>query len=183
MTLTHRVGSRTLKLIVGDLTALDIEAFVFYAAHTLLLGSGFGTAVTVRGGPKIQEELNDLAPLKTTEAVVSGAGELLARYIVHAVGPRFQEEATEGKLRTTMQNALRAADAKGIKALAFPPMGAGFYGIPLPVCAEVMISSLVEYLSGDTGIAEVVICAQDRREYEPFVKQLAALGQTKKEAV
>jgi O-acetyl-ADP-ribose deacetylase (regulator of RNase III) len=183
MSLTHQVGNRTLKLIVGDLTALDIEAFVFYAAHNLQLGSGFGTAVTIRGGPKVQEELNTLGPLQTTEAIVSGAGELPAQHIVHAVGPRFQEEDTESKLRLTIQNSMRAADAKGVKVLAFPPMGAGFYGIPLEVCAEIMISTIVEYLSGDTGIDEVVICALDKREYQPFEKQLAALGQTIKEAV
>ena len=183
MSLTHQVGKRTLKLIVGDLTALDIEAFVFYAAHDLQLGSGFGTAVTIRGGPKVQEELNDLGPLQTTKAVVSGAGELAAQYIVHAVGPRFQEEDSEGKLRLTIQNSLRAADDRSIKALAFPPMGAGFYGTPLPVCAEIMISTIVEHLSGDTGIEEIVICALDKREYQPFEKQLAALGQTIKEAV
>jgi O-acetyl-ADP-ribose deacetylase (regulator of RNase III) len=168
-------------LIIGDLSALDVEAFVFYAAHDLQLGSGFGTAVTIRGGPKVQEELNELAPLKTTEAVVSGAGELQATYIVHAVGPRFQEEDTEGKLRLTVENSLRTAAAKGIKVLAFPPMGSGFYGIPLPVCADVMIATIVDHLSGDTAINKVIICVQDKREYEPFETRLATLGQTVKE--
>ena len=178
-----QIGGRTLKLIKGDLTALDVEAFVFYATPDLQLGSGYGTAVTVRGGPRIQEELNKMGPVQVTEAVVSGAGELTAQHIVHAVGPKFQEEDTEHKLRATIQNSLRAADAKGIKVLAFPPMGAGFYGIPLPVCADVMVTTLVDYLDGDTGIQEVIICAMDSREYKPFEERIAAFSSTIKEAV
>jgi O-acetyl-ADP-ribose deacetylase (regulator of RNase III) len=182
MSMVYQVKNRTLKLIVGDVTALDVEAFVFNANHDLQLGSGFGTAITVRGGPKIQEELNELGPLETTQAVVSGAGELKAQFIVHAVGPRFQEEDIEKKLRQTLENSLRVAADRGIKKLAFPPMGAGFYGISLPVCAEVMVRTFADYLAGDTGIEEIIICALDRREYRPFEAQFGALGAGVKEA-
>ena len=181
--MTIQIGGRTLKLIRGDLTALDVEAFVFYATSDLQLGSGYGTAVTVRGGPRIQEELGKMGPVQVTEAVVSGAGELKAQHIVHAVGPRFQEEDSEDKLRATIQNSLRAADDKGIKVLAFPPMGAGFYGIPLPVCADVMVSTIIDYLNGETGIQEVIICALDSREYKPFEERMAAQSSTIQEAV
>ena len=75
-----------------------------------------------------------------------------------------------------MLNALMRADEKGIKQIAFPPMGAGFYAIPLTVCASVMIQALKEYLSGPTGIEEVIICPLDRREYIPFEAALASLG-------
>ena len=178
-----QIGGRTLKLIKGDLTALDVEAFVFYATSDLQLGSGYGTAVTVRGGPRIQEELGTMGPVQVTEAVVSGAGELKAQHIVHAVGPRFQEEDSENKLRATIQNSLRAADKESIKVLAFPPMGAEFYGIPLPVCADVMVSTAIDYLNGETGIQEVIICAMDSREYKPFEERMAAFSSTTKEAV
>ena len=74
-----------LELTKGDITAMEIESFGFYAQHDLALGSGHGTAIAVRGGPSIQEELNGLAPLKTTEAVVSSAGEMKATHIIHSV--------------------------------------------------------------------------------------------------
>jgi len=181
--MTIQIGKRTLRLIEGDLTALDFEAFVFYATHDLKLGSGYGTAVTIRGGPRVQEELDQMGPLKTTEVAVSGAGELKSQYIVHAVGPRFQEEDIEGKLRTTVQNCLRAADDKGIRVLAFPAMGAGFYGIPLPLCADVMVTTIVEYLNGETGLEEVIICAMDSRENKPLETRMAAQSSTVGEAV
>ncbi len=177
------IGGRLLKLIIGDVTDLEVDAFVFYARHDLQLGSGFGTAIAVRGGPKIQEEVSRLGPLKTTEAVVSGAGEMKAGHIIHAVGPRFQEEDTENKLRVTVVNALKAAESEQIKRLAFPAMGVGFYGVPLSVCAKVMISAIADYLSGDTTIEEVTISALDKREFLPFQSVLNGLRSSVKEAI
>lgn len=163
-------------LIIDDLTNLDIESFVFYANHDLKLGSGYGNAISMRGGPSIQEELNELGPLRTTEAVISKAGELKAEYIIHAVGPRFREEDMDGKLKMTMMNTLHMADSKGIKRIAFPAMGAGFFGVPLESCAEIMINSINEFLSGDSNIEEIVICALDSREFVPFETKLLSLS-------
>lgn len=171
-----KVNSRSIRLAKGDITDMEIEAFVYYAQHDLVLGSGFGTAISIRGGPAIQKELNQLGPLETTEVVMSAAGEMKANHIIHAVGPRFQEENLENKLKTTVLNCLKAADEKGIKAVAFPPMGAGFYGVPLDVSARVTLGTIREYLAGDTNINDVVVCLFDNREYQPFQKQLASMA-------
>jgi O-acetyl-ADP-ribose deacetylase (regulator of RNase III) len=165
---TVRIDNRILRLVRGDITDLDIESFVFYARHDLNLGSGYGGAVSVRGGPTIQEQLKEMGPLETTEVAVSDAGDLKADYIIHAVGPRFQEENIEEKLRATIINCLKAADEKGIKKIAFPPMGTGFYGIPLDVSARVTTETIKGYLAGDTSLEEVHICVQDNREQAPF---------------
>jgi O-acetyl-ADP-ribose deacetylase (regulator of RNase III) len=89
----------------------------------LKLGAGFGGAIAVRGGPQIQKDLDKLAPVGPYQAVISNAGELKAKYIIHANGPKFQEEDMEGKIKTTIINSLKLADEKGIKKIAFPPMG------------------------------------------------------------
>jgi O-acetyl-ADP-ribose deacetylase (regulator of RNase III) len=171
-----RIGQSTLRLAKADITDLDIEAFVFYAQPDLKLGSGFGNAITVRGGPEIQKELDEFEPLGTGEAVVTGAGKLKAKYIIHAVGPRFREEDTEGKLRTTVRRALELVEEKQIERVAFPPMGTGFYGIPLEVCARVMWDTIKEHIEEHDAIKEVVICVTDTREYEPFKQVLAGLN-------
>jgi O-acetyl-ADP-ribose deacetylase (regulator of RNase III) len=171
-----KINDSLLRLIQGDITELELDAFVFYAEPSLTLGSGFGTAISARGGPTIQKELEGQGPVETGGVVVSGAGKLNAEYIVHAVGPRFQEEDTEGKLRTTVRNSLQAADEKGIKRIALPAMGTGFYGIPLDVCARVMIDSIKGYLEGETEIQEVVICVIDQRELKPFEAVMASLS-------
>lgn len=170
-----KINGKNIRLVKGDVTDIDVEAFTFYATEDLALGSGYGTAISIRGGPSIQEELKDLAPVAVGEAVVSGAGEMKADYIIHAVGPKFQEQDEEAKLRKTMVSVLKRAEEKGIKRLAFPPMGSGFYGIPPELCANVMLETIKEHLNGSTNLDEVIICTPDTREVNPFTSKLEAL--------
>ena len=100
-----------------------------------------------------------------------------AKYIIHAVGPRFQEEDTEGKLRATMLNALKRAEEKQIKHVAFPPMGTGFYGVPLDLCAKVTLGAVKKYLENSTSVEEVIFCLMDAREYKPFQEALKEIGE------
>jgi O-acetyl-ADP-ribose deacetylase (regulator of RNase III) len=171
-----KVNKSTLRLIKADITDLEIDSLVYYAQHDLALGSGFGTSISVRGGPSIQEELKKHCSINTTDVVVTAAGEMKAKQIIHAVGPRFQEEDLESKLRTTILNVLKAAEDTGIRAIAFPAMGVGFYGVPLDMSARVTLGTIKEYLSGDTRVEEVVVCLNDNREYKPFQNQFSALG-------
>lgn len=171
-----RVNSTVIRLIRGDITDLEVDAFVYYAQADLNLGAGFGGAIAVRGGPSIQKELDELGPLETGEVVASGAGNLKAEHIIHAVGPRFQELDVEEKLRATVRSCLRCAEEKGIQQLAFPLMGAGFYMIPPDLSARVMIDALVGHLDGDTGLTEVTICALDTPQYRTLQAALAVLG-------
>jgi len=171
------VGRSVIRLVRGDITELEVDAFVFYAQPDLALGSGFGGAIGVRGGASIQKELKELAaegPVPTGEVVVSEGGKLRADYILHAVGPRFKEADTEAKLGKTMRNCLARAEERGIKSLAFPLMGAGYYGIPNEVSARVMLETLATHLVGDTGIAEVLICVFDTPQFNAVEAALAA---------
>ena len=174
------VENSTLRLIVGDITDLEIDSFVYYAQHDLALGSGFGTAISLRGGPSIQDELKAYDNINTTEVVVTSAGKMKAEHILHAVGPRFQEEDIDGKLRTTVLNCLKKADEKKIKNIAFPAMGAGFYGIPLDESAKISLGTISEYLSSETEIENVTVCLVDNREYEPYQTQLQLLQKEEK---
>jgi O-acetyl-ADP-ribose deacetylase (regulator of RNase III) len=169
-----KMANGVLRLVRDDLTLLELDAFVYYARHDLVLGSGWGAAISARGGMGIQEELNEKGSLETCDVIASSAGDLKADHIFHAVGPRFQEEDTEGKLRKTMQNTLSAAKEAGLSKIGFPTMGAGYYGIPLDLCAKVMISEIESHLNGDTSLTEVVICVQDRRELDVFEPMIAA---------
>jgi O-acetyl-ADP-ribose deacetylase (regulator of RNase III) len=170
------VGEGTISLIKGDISDLEFDAFVFYAANNLMLGAGFGTAISMRGGPKIQEALKELAPVETGQAVVTEGGNLKAKYIVHAIGPKFQEEDVPGKLKRTMESALKAAEEKDIESLAFPAMGVGFYGVALDTCAGIMYDALIEYLKNGGRIKDITICVLDNREYLPFAERLKAVA-------
>jgi O-acetyl-ADP-ribose deacetylase (regulator of RNase III) len=155
-----------LRLVQGDLTAMPVDAIVFYAREDLELGSGFGTAIQSRGGAAVKEALKKIGRIAMGQAVITTAGGLKAGHIIHAVGPKFQEADTERKLREAMLAVLRLADAEKLKTLAFPAMGTGFYGVPLDLCARVM----TETIRGFTGnsLEEIVICVVDRREWTAF---------------
>lgn len=172
MTINRKINQSTISLKKGDITDFDVEAFVYYAQSDLKLGAGYGNAIAVRGGPSIQKQLDEIGDLEVGEATITDAGNMKSKYIIHAVGPKFQEEDTESKLERTVINSLKRAEEKGIKQVAFPPMGAGFYCIPLSVCADVMLSTFKKYLQNSTAIEEIIVCALDKREYEPFQKRL-----------
>ena len=167
-----RVGQGVIRLAAGFIIDLNVDAIVFYAGPDLALGSGFGSAISTKGGPKVQEELKKIGRIETGEAVITSGGSLKAKYIIHAAGPRFQEEGLEEKLRLTTLNALRQAEEKAIQSLALPAMGAGFYGVPLEVCARVTLEVAKKHLEGATSLREVIFCLRDSREYKPFQEQM-----------
>jgi len=165
-----------MRLQKGDITDLEVEAFVYYARPDLILGSGYGGAISLRGGPKIQEDLKKFGTIGTGEAVVTSAGNMKAKYIIHAVGPRFQEENTEEMLRTTTLSILQRAEENKIQTLAFPAMGVGFYGVPVEVCAKIVLGTVKEYLENPTALREVVFCLRDSREYASFQERLKEIS-------
>lgn len=157
----------------GDLTALPVDALVYYAREDLRLGSGFGTAIQARGGDAIKKELEKCGRLRAGEAVLTTAGAMPAGFIIHACGPKFQEPDTEAKLRRTMQAALQLAEGQGFRRIAFPPMGAGFYGVPLDLCARVMLEEIRRHLLSGSALEEVILCVLDRREFQAFAARMS----------
>jgi O-acetyl-ADP-ribose deacetylase len=174
-----KVTGRTLaiRLVRGDITVLDVDAIVFYAQPDLVLGSGYGGAIAVRGGASIQKELSELASgglLPVGSAVVTGGGKLKARHIIHAVGPRFREEHTEEKLRRTVESCLQRAEEQGVKIVAFPLMGSGYYGIPPLVSARVMLEAFESHAGRATELREIVVCVFDTPQFTAFQAAQAA---------
>ena len=97
-----------------------------------------------------------------------------AKHIVHACGPKFQEPEVEPKLRKCILSALEAAAKTGLKTVAFPPMGTGFYGVPLELCAKSMLDVIPGFLARQSSIQEVIICVLDNREFKAFQAKLQA---------
>jgi O-acetyl-ADP-ribose deacetylase (regulator of RNase III) len=154
-----------------------VEAFVRDAPPELVLNAGYDRAISVRGGPSVNEELKKLGRLPVGQAVITGAGGMKAKHIIHANGPKFQEEDEEGKLRRAVLASLRLAEQRGVKQIAFPPMGTGFYVVPMDLCVRVMMETVKEYLKGDTKIEEVIFVGVDLREFKPLEAYLASMGE------
>lgn len=175
------IGNSVIRVEKGDLTAMEgIDAFVFYARPDLQLGAGYGTAISSRGGQAVQNELDALIEksglVNTGDAVVTEAGRLKAKHIIHAVGPRFAEQDMEPKLRKTMQASLARAEEIGVEKLAFQPMGMNFYMVPVDMCVRVMFDEIKRHLDGETKLKEVSVITMDRTEYLPFEAGLVALA-------
>jgi O-acetyl-ADP-ribose deacetylase (regulator of RNase III) len=168
----RKVGDKRLRVVKGDITEVEANAFVFDITEDVKLGSGFGAAIQQRGGIVIQKQLDEIGSCPTGEAVVTEAGILKADWIIHANGPKFREEHEEEKLRKAVGSALARAEEKGVKTLAFPPIGTGLYQVPVDLCARVMVEAIEDHLANGAAIEEVLIVARDPREFEPFKTQI-----------
>jgi len=176
MAAEKKIKDKTIKVVQDDATLQEVDAFVFYAEPSLKLGSGYGGAISSRGGPTIQKELDELAPAEVTQVVVTGAGKLKAKHILHAVGPAFQEPDMLEKLRATIRNVLAKAEEQGLSTLALPAMGAGFYGVPLAASAEITFEVIRDHLANSGKLEQVLVCLNDGREYRVFESALNAIA-------
>lgn len=131
----------------GDLTEAAVDAIVNAANNDLLLGGGVAGAICAGGGPTIQAECDRLGPIAIGEAAVTGAGNLKARYVIHAASMRLGGLTTEAALRSSTRNALRRAAEHGVKSIAFPAIGTGVAGFPIDRCAVVMLEEIRDHLS------------------------------------
>lgn len=168
----RKVGSKVMSLVRGDITQSEVDAFVYDITEDCKLGSGYGGAIMMRGGKVIQDELAEIGMCKTGEAVVTTAGDLAASFIIHVNGPKFHEPDTEAKLERATRAALQCAKQKGLKRVAFPPIGTGLYQVPLDVCADVMVKTVESHLASDTSLEEVRFVAGDSREFAPLQARL-----------
>lgn len=172
-----KLGAAVVKVVSDDITLMDVDAFVYYARPDLKLGTGWGNAIAVRAGPGVQDELDHAPRAEISDVVVTGAGKLKARHILHAVGPAFQEPSLEAKLERTVTNILATAEKLKLEKLALPALGSGFYGVPPAVSARVCLLTLARHLQeGASGLREVFFCLTDPRDREPFRRQLENLG-------
>ena len=167
-----KVGGKVISLVKGDITDMEVDAFVFDITSDCQLGSGYGGAITMRGGKVVQDELNSIGTLPTGEAVMTTAGAGKADRIIHVNGPKFHEGDTRAVLAQVTERALEIAEKEGIKKLAFPPIGTGMYQVPLDLCADVMVDTVEKHLGKASSLEEVVFVAFDLRELGPLQKKL-----------
>jgi O-acetyl-ADP-ribose deacetylase (regulator of RNase III) len=164
--------NRAIELCQGDITEMETEAIVNAANAQLILGGGVAGAIRKKGGPKIQDECNRTGGTFVGGAVITTGGNLKAKYVIHAVGPRIGEGNEDEKLKNATLNSLKLADEKNIKSISFPAISTGIFGFPIERCAEIMLKTTVDYLRGPTGLEKVVFCLFGRPSYEVFAEQI-----------
>ena len=159
------------KIIVkqGDITDIEVDAIVNAANTRLILGGGVAGAIRRKGGDLIQKECDKIGSIPLGEAVVTGAGKLKAKFVIHAAGMHLGGSVSEEPLREATKNSLLRADEKVLKTIAFPAIGTGVGGFSINRCAQVMIDIVVEYLKNEkTGIEKVYFILFEMETYKVF---------------
>lgn len=170
------VNKRKLKLVEGNIVLLDVEAVVNAANSSLILGGGVAGTIRSYGGPSIQEECNKIGPIQVGKAALTNAGNLKAKYVIHAAGPVSGEGEEEEKLRNATLNSLKIAEERKIKDIAFPAISTGIFGFPIQRCSEIMLEAATEFLEKHDYPQEIVFCLYGQEAYSVFKNTLEKLA-------
>ena len=136
----------SVTFVVGDLTHQEVDAIVNAANEALAPGGGVAEAILRAGGQEIYDEAARLGGCATGDAKATGAGRLPARYVVHAVGPRWGGGgAGEPELlASAYRRSLEVAEELGCRTVAFPALSTGIYGYPPELAAPVAVGAVRE---------------------------------------
>lgn len=166
-----------IEIIQDDITEADVEAVVNAANNDLELGGGVAGAIRRKGGPSIQEECRRIGRVPLGEAVITGGGNLKAKYVIHAASMRLGGRTTAENLEASTRNSLRRAEEKGIRSIAFPAVGTGIAGFDTKRCAEIMLGMAAEHRKSPTSLERIAFVLFDRGSLEIFQQKWAELEQ------
>ena len=163
---------KRIEVVQGDITLLEVDAIVNAANSGLRGGGGVDWAVHQGGGPTIMEECRKLGGCPTGEAVVTSAGNLNAKFVIHAVGPIWDGgNGHESKLlASAYRNSLKKAVEKNVKTIAFPNISTGIYGFPKSLAAKIALREVESFLSEDQSIQQVIFCCFEQENYDLYKK-------------
>ena len=170
--ITLTIDKTQLELIEGDITDLDVDVVVNAANDQLQLGGGVAGAIRQKAGPSIQEECNRIGGTPVGTAVMTGAGHLKAKQVIHAVGPRMGEGDEDKKLAAAVRAALALSDRHGMKSIALPALSTGSFGFPTDRAARIMLTEVHRFLQGGTKLDRVVLCLYDAETFNAFKREL-----------
>jgi O-acetyl-ADP-ribose deacetylase (regulator of RNase III) len=171
----HRHGQCILELHHGDIADEAVDAIVNAANEYLQLGSGVAGSIRRKGGPEIQRECDRLRFCASGHAVMTGAGQLKARHVIHAVGPRMGEGEEEQKLVQATTRCLSLACESRLESIAFPALSSGVFGFPMARCAHLMLSACVRHARSGTALKRIVFVLFDEPSLDTFEQELQAL--------
>jgi O-acetyl-ADP-ribose deacetylase (regulator of RNase III) len=170
-----------ISVIRGDITKVDTDAIVNAANSSLMGGGGVDGAIHRAGGPAILEECRKIIArigrCNTGEAVITTAGRLPARFVIHTVGPVWNggNKGEAEKLANCYRNSLKLAVENNCHSIAFPNISTGIYGFPKPEAAAIAAKSVHDFLSENKTIERVVFVCFDEENYKLIQHELTQL--------
>ncbi len=171
------VGSSVLELARGDITNEAVDAIANAANSSLAGGGGVDGAIHRTGGPEIMRELKGkYTGCPTGSAVITGAGKLKAKYVIHAVGPRYSGKSKDEELLAgAYRSSLELAVSHEVESIAFPSISTGVYGYPVRDAAKVALRTVMDFLEENEApplVRFILFSEGDLAVYEEALRQL-----------
>ena len=172
------INQAKLSIIKGDITQQTTDAIVNAANSTLRGGGGVDGAIHRAGGPAILEECQQIVArqghLPTGKAVMTTAGNMKTRHVIHTVGPIWQGGGRREAelLASAYRESLKLATKNNLTSIAFPSISTGAYGYPVDEASRIAIKTVATFLSSTTSIKEVVFVLFDSRTFDAYASAL-----------
>jgi O-acetyl-ADP-ribose deacetylase (regulator of RNase III) len=161
-----------IELIKGDITKLEVDAIVNAANSSLLGGGGVDGAIHSAAGPELLAECFTLNGCKTGDAKITKGYNLIAKFVIHTVGPVWNDGYHEEPelLSSCYRKSLKIAVKNGIYTIAFPNISTGVYRFPKNRAANIAIETVTDFLKKEPAIEKVIFCTFDEENFE-FYRQ------------
>ncbi len=164
----------TVEVLEVDITALEIDAIANAANTRLLHGGGVAGAISSAGGPSVQAESSELAPIGLGDAVATGGGEMPCRWVIHAATMELGGPTSSEVIRRATASTLEVADSLGARSLALVAFGTGVGGFPVDEAAAIEVAEVRRHLSsGSSGLERIVFAVRGGAAKEAFERALA----------
>lgn len=167
---------KRIKVVKGDITKTEVDAIVNAANRSLLGGGGVDGAIHRAGGKEILEECKKIVAkqggCETGEAVITTAGNLPAKYVIHTVGPIWGDGFEDEKLANCYTNSLKLAIKNNCKSIAFPNISTGVYSFPKDRAAKIAVEATKEFLAQNQTLEEVVFVCFDEENFQLVKEQV-----------
>jgi O-acetyl-ADP-ribose deacetylase (regulator of RNase III) len=165
---------KIIRLVKGDITERAVDVIVNAANSYLKHGGGVAGAIVRKGGGIIQKESDKIGFVPVGSSVITGAGKLPCKAVIHAVGPKMGEGNEEAKLRSSVSSSLTLASERNFRSISMPAISSGIFGFPKDRCAEILVEEVKKYLMGnDTSLEIIEFCVIDDETTDYFKKEFA----------
>ena len=163
----YELNNSIFRVSYGDITKLKVDAIVSSDDNYLSMSGGVSRAILKSGGQEIRKDANKKIPVNIGDVAVTTAGDLLAKYVLHAITIDYTNMvfASEDTIKSATLRCLQLADLLKATTIAFPALGTGSAGFPLQKAAEVMTKTIAEYLLGKTSIELVILSLHLRVDF------------------
>ena len=167
----------SIVLVCADITKEKTDAIVNAANKHLAGGAGVDGAIHRAGGPAIMAECRQIGGCPTGQAVITTAGKLAAKYVIHTVGPIYScgSKGEADLLQNAYRNSLKLAQENKLQSISFPAISCGVYGYPIEEAAHLALKTSIEFALENTGIKLIRHILFNRRIYDIFSAELKRL--------